>query len=75
MKIVIDSNVFISSFFWKGNPRKVFDRVTSGIDELYISDEILKEIAAVMSYKKFNVEKQFISEYVKIIDYFAVKVV
>ena len=34
MKIVIDSNIFISSFFWKGNPRKIFDRVIDGLDEI-----------------------------------------
>ncbi|MDR2535322.1 MAG: hypothetical protein LBD29_04730 [Treponema sp.] len=44
MKAVLDSNIFISSFFWKGNPRKVFDRVPNGQDELFIKDEILKEI-------------------------------
>jgi hypothetical protein len=33
MKIVLDSNIFVSSFCWKGNPRKVFERVTNGLDE------------------------------------------
>jgi len=54
MKIVIDSNIFVSSFFWAGNPRNVFDRVTNGLDELYITDEILEEIFSVMSRKKFD---------------------
>jgi predicted nucleic acid-binding protein len=43
MRIVLDSNIFVSSFYWKGNPRKVFERVTNGLDELYITDEILNE--------------------------------
>ena len=42
MKIVLDSNIFVSSFYWAGNPRKVFDRVTNGLDELYITDKILQ---------------------------------
>ena len=75
MKIVIDSNIFVSSFFWKGNPRKVFDRVTNGIDELYITDEILEEIRNVMYRKKFDVEKHEIDDYIKIIDYFSQKII
>ena len=75
MKIVIDSNVFISSFFYGGNPRKVFDRVTNGLDDLYISDEILIEIASVMSRPKFDVTKQKIEEYIKIIEYFSLKII
>jgi predicted nucleic acid-binding protein len=54
MRIVLDLNIFVSSFYWKGNPRKVFERVTNGLDELYITDEILKEIFTVMSRKKFD---------------------
>jgi predicted nucleic acid-binding protein len=27
MKIVLDANIFISAFFWGGNPRKVLERV------------------------------------------------
>ena len=38
MKIVVDSNIFVSSFFWGGNPRNIFERVINGFDELYIVD-------------------------------------
>jgi len=57
MKIVIGTNVFVSSFFWGGHPREVFERVINGFDELYITDEILKEIMSVMSGNKFDVKK------------------
>jgi predicted nucleic acid-binding protein len=43
MKIVLDSNIFVSSFYWQGNPRKVFDRVTNGSDELYIACESISQ--------------------------------
>jgi predicted nucleic acid-binding protein len=62
MKIVLDSNIFVSSFYWKGNPRKVFERVTNGLDELYITDEILNEIFTVMSRKKFDSNPMEIEE-------------
>jgi len=32
MKLVLDSNVFISSFFWGGKPQEVFERVITGFD-------------------------------------------
>jgi putative PIN family toxin of toxin-antitoxin system len=73
MKVVLDSNIFVSSFFWKGNPRKVFDRVTNGLDELYITDEILQEIAAVMSRKKFDAKTNEIEDYVGIIESYSIK--
>jgi putative PIN family toxin of toxin-antitoxin system len=74
MKIVIDSNIFVSSLIWGGNPRKVFDRVTNGLDELYISDEILDELMNVMSREKFKLKKQKIEEYKDVIEHFSIKV-
>jgi putative PIN family toxin of toxin-antitoxin system len=73
MKVVLDSNIFVSSFYWAGNPRKVFDRVTNGLDELYITDEILKEISSVMSQKKFDTDIDKIKEYVDIIESYSIK--
>jgi putative PIN family toxin of toxin-antitoxin system len=73
MKIVIDTNVFVSSFFWKGNPRKVFDRVVDGFDELYITDEILEEIKIVMAREKFELEKHEINDYLKTIEHYSQK--
>jgi len=74
MKVVLDSNIFVSSFYWAGNPRKVFERVTSGLDELYINDEILEELVSVMSKKKFNTDAGEIEKYVEIIKSYTVKV-
>jgi putative PIN family toxin of toxin-antitoxin system len=74
MKVVLDSNIFISSFFWKGAPRRIFDRVTNGLDELYITDEILQETATVMSRKKFGAEGKEIDDYINIIKGCSIKV-
>ena len=54
MKLVLDSNVFISAFFWGGNPRKVMERIINGDDLLFVSDEILREVSSVMARPKFN---------------------
>ena len=74
MKIVIDSNVFVSSFFWGGHPREVFERVINGFDELYITDEIIKEITSVMSSSKFYVNSIEIEDYIKIIEKYSQKI-
>jgi putative PIN family toxin of toxin-antitoxin system len=73
MKVVLDSNIFISSFYWKGNPRTVFERVANGLDELFITDEILEEIVSVMSDKKFDTNADEIKEYIKIIESYSIK--
>jgi len=75
MKIVIDSNVFVSSFFWGGHPREVFQRVINGLDELYIADEIIKEITSVMSSNKFYVNSNEVGAYTKIIEKYSKKIV
>ena len=73
MKIVIDTNIFISSFFWGGHPRELFDRVLNGLDELFITDEIINEITSVMSSSKFAVGDSEIETYVKIIEKYSKK--
>ena len=74
MKIVIDANIFISSFFWGGNPRMVFDRVINGLDSLFITDKILNEIAEVMLRDKFALENHKVKEYIKIIENHSIKI-
>jgi putative PIN family toxin of toxin-antitoxin system len=74
VKVVLDSNVYISSFFWKGNPRKVYDRVTDGKDIGFINDAILHEIFDVMSRPKFKASIDEIKSYVAIIDSISIKI-
>ena len=73
MKVVLDTNIFISAFLWTGNPRKVLKRIANGFDELYITDDILKEIASALSRKKFNLNIERINEYLQIIESFSIK--
>jgi putative PIN family toxin of toxin-antitoxin system len=68
MKIVLDANIFISSFFWGGNPRKVLERVIAGIDELFITKEILDEIYDVIGRPKFHANEDEINYFINSID-------
>jgi len=68
MKIVLDANIFVSSFFWGGNPRTVLERVISKKDELFISKEILSEIEDVIKRPKFHAENKKIDYIIKSIE-------
>jgi len=64
MKIVLDANIFISSLFWGGNPRLIVERVIAGIDELFITNEILDEITGVISRPKFHATSDEINYFI-----------
>jgi len=74
MKIVLDANVFISSFFWSGNPRAVLERVIAGIDALFVTKEILDEIEEVIGRPKFHTSKDEIQYYINSIEEIASKI-
>ncbi|MDR0680816.1 MAG: putative toxin-antitoxin system toxin component, PIN family [Dysgonamonadaceae bacterium] len=67
MKLVLDTNIFISAFFWGGNPRKIVERINGSIDLLYITNEIFDEITQVLARSKFNVDKTNIARLINAI--------
>jgi len=75
MRLVLDTNIFISSFFWGGNPRKIMERIIGGQDELIIAAEILDEIASVMARPKFNTDTKHIAYFINTIDEIATRVI
>ena len=74
MKLVLDTNIFISAFYWGGSSQKIIDRIVEGIDELYISSEILDEISDVMSRPKFKSTAEIIKKYTQSIEKIGKKV-
>jgi putative PIN family toxin of toxin-antitoxin system len=75
MRIVLDANIFISSFFWGGNPRLVLERVITGKDELFVTKEILDEIESVMGRPKFHVNKEEVDYFINSIEEIANRIV
>jgi len=75
MKLVLDANVFVSSFFWGGNPWLVLERVVTGLDELFITKEILDEIESVMGRPKFHADKEKIAYFINSIEEIGNKIV
>ncbi len=48
MKIVLDTNVFISGVFWKGNPHKILNLWIDNKLEIIITEKILDEYIRVL---------------------------
>jgi putative PIN family toxin of toxin-antitoxin system len=68
MKLVLDTNVFISAFYWGGNPQKIIEGIIEGKDKLYTSNEILGEVAAVMARPKFKSSTETIKKYIQTLE-------
>ena len=51
MRIVIDSNVWISALLFGGNPRKVFQAVVQNCHIIVVSDELIAETRRVVAQK------------------------
>jgi len=70
MVIVLDANIFVSAFFWGGNPKTILKLVESKKAILFITDEIIAEIERVLKKRKFKQPeaiKQFALQRIKLI--------
>jgi putative PIN family toxin of toxin-antitoxin system len=74
MKLVLDTNIFISAFYWGGKPRQILERIISGADDLYITREILTEISRVLSSPKFKTSSEASEYFISVIEEIAHKV-
>ncbi len=59
MRIVLDTNVLISSLIKSGPPRELFSKITSGSSSLIYSKEILEEFVDVSNDPKI---RQYVGE-------------
>lgn len=61
MRIVLDTNVFISGIFWEGNYcSKIIELWKNGSFELVTSPEILQELLEVLQSFKIQLEPELI---------------
>ncbi len=49
MKIVLDTNVWLSGIFWYGEASKIIEKAEKKNVQIFISEEILSEIANVLN--------------------------
>jgi putative PIN family toxin of toxin-antitoxin system len=66
IRVVLDTNVFISALFWKGAPYQVFKRILEGVILNFISPQILEELKERLLYK-FKLPSEKVREFLEII--------
>ena len=57
MKLVLDTNIYISAFLWGGKPKEILERAIEGKDEVFISRAIKDEIFEVLKRPSFKVNE------------------
>ncbi|MEW5692393.1 MAG: putative toxin-antitoxin system toxin component, PIN family [Candidatus Hydrogenedentota bacterium] len=67
IKVVIDTNVFISGIFWSGNSYKVLDLWRKGYLQNYTTLSILSEIADVLKEFRIKMSEESIYSWYKLI--------
>ncbi|MGH8566230.1 MAG: putative toxin-antitoxin system toxin component, PIN family [Gammaproteobacteria bacterium] len=50
---MLDTNVLVSAFLWRGAPKKLLERASEGEVQLYTSHELLDELGEVLKRRKF----------------------
>lgn len=53
MRLVLDTNVVISGFFWRSHPRRLLDLGRDGSLSIFTSKALLVELANVLSREKW----------------------
>jgi putative PIN family toxin of toxin-antitoxin system len=67
MNIVLDTNVFISGIFWKGDSNKVLQLWKEGNVQLINSIEIIVEISRILSDFKIQLPEDIKKEWIHLI--------
>ena len=63
-RVILDTNVLISAFFWNGNERQVLLKCKMNIFKSILSFEILEETKRVLR-KKFDLPQEKIDEFIR----------
>jgi len=66
IKIVLDTNVFISALFWRGTPYQIFKRILEGAFLNFTSPQILEELKRRL-LDKFKLPPEKVKEFLEII--------
>lgn len=69
-RIVFDTKIYISSFFWKGASYKSILHTIESNFKIFVSEAIIKEIKRVLA-RDFNLEEKTIDEFARGILMFA----
>lgn len=66
-KVVLDTNIIVSAFGWKGAPHQILLRCIAGDFHLHLSPTLVQETTRVLAYPKFGFKKSQIGEFAVLI--------
>ena len=64
-RVVLDTNVTIAAFFWKGYPRIIYDLIREKKLVMLLSSDMGKEFIRVAGYPKFGLTSKEIPPFVR----------
>lgn len=64
-RVVLDTNVIISAFFWGGYPRLIYDQIRERKLVMLLSNEMEKEFIRVLGYSKFGLAPKEIPPFIR----------
>lgn len=64
-RVVLDTNVTISAFFWKGYSRLIYDQIKERKLVMLLSNEMEKEFIRVLGYEKFDLAPKEIPSFIR----------
>lgn len=72
MRVVLDTNVYVSALFWEhGNPHRIIEKALENEFEVFISEEILGELGKVLK-RDFKASEEFVFRTLNFIKTFAI---
>jgi len=66
-KIVLDTNVLVAAFGWKGPPHEIFLKCIDGSLQLFISPALMLELNKVLGYGKFKFNEHELKEFLSLV--------
>ncbi|MCL2134537.1 MAG: putative toxin-antitoxin system toxin component, PIN family [Candidatus Bathyarchaeota archaeon] len=54
LKIVLDTNVWVSALIWGGKPATIVESAEQGRIDIFVSESIVEEISRVLNYPKIE---------------------
>jgi len=67
MNVVLDTNIFVSGIFWKGDSYKILQEWKEGKIQLIMSIEIISEISRILSDFKIQLPIELQKEWIHMI--------
>ena len=60
MRVVLDTNVWISAVVYGGHPQEIVQAATAGMIDVFVSEALMEELQAVLRRPQFGLRLQFV---------------